>query len=68
MSLHICNHCGKPTEGAFYTEDMGKIIRLEMCQACWDYIGSPAAQQDGATMKNRIKMERKYEKKVKHGR
>lgn len=55
--LHICPHCGKPTEGAFYIRDLGKDIRLDMCQECWDYIGSPAAQQEGATMKNRIKME-----------
>ena len=32
---------------------------LEMCQACWDYIGSEAANLPGATMKNRLKMERK---------
>ena len=55
--MHICPHCGKPTIGAFYIEDLGKVIRLKMCQECWDYIGSPAAQQEGATMNNRIQME-----------
>jgi len=58
--LHICHHCGTPTIGAFYVRGCGKDIRLKMCQACWDYIGSPTAQQEGATMKNRIEMERKY--------
>ena len=55
--LHICHHCGTPTIGAFYTKDLGKTIRIKMCQDCWDYIGSPASQQEGATMKNRIEME-----------
>lgn len=55
--MHICHHCGKPTIGAFYIKDSGKVIRLKMCQECWDYIGSSAAQQEGATMKNRIQME-----------
>jgi len=31
-----------------------------MCKACEKYIGSPAAQQEVATMNNRIAMERKY--------
>ena len=65
MTLHLCHHCGCPTEGASVlmpgeTEPM----RLEMCQACWDYIGSPAANLPGATMKNRIAMEREYERRV----
>lgn len=59
--LHNCPHCGKPTEGAFYIKDLGKTIRLDMCQECWDYIGSPAAQQEGATMRNRVEMELKFE-------
>jgi len=63
--LHNCPHCGKPTIGAFYIKDTHyfydeeKIVRLEMCRECWDYIGSPAAQQEGATMKNRIEMEKR---------
>lgn len=60
MASHLCNHCGTPTKGAFYCRDMDRDIRLEMCQACWDYIGSNAARQEGATMNNRIEMERKY--------
>lgn len=55
--MHICHHCGTPTEGALMKEGH----RIKMCQGCWDYIGSPAANQEGATMKNRIQMERKYE-------
>jgi len=51
--MHICNHYGTPTIGAFYCKDLGKTIRLQMCQECRDYIGSPAAQQEGATMMNR---------------
>ncbi len=63
MKSHICHHCGKPTEGALVLMP-GETTptRMEMCHACWDYIGSPAANQDGATMKNRIEMERKYAK------
>jgi len=37
-----------------------KPTRLDMCQSCWDWIGSPAAAQMGATMKNRIEMERQF--------
>ncbi len=66
MSVHICHHCGKPTEGALVLmPGETKPTRMEMCQACWDYVGSPAAQQEGATMKNRIAMERKQRKAVK---
>ncbi len=35
-----------------------KPTKLEMCQECWDYIGSLAANQPGATMQNRILMQR----------
>lgn len=65
-TLHICNHCEKPTVGALVLMP-GEIkpTRMKMCQECWDYIGSPAAQQEGATMKNRVEMERQYKKAVK---
>ncbi len=54
-----CPHCGKPMAGTVIGK-VGNKISYEMCQACEDYIGSPAAQQKGATMKNRIEMQRKY--------
>lgn len=57
---HSCHHCGKPTEGGkVLMPGETKPTRLGMCRACWDYIGSPAANKDGATMKNRIEMEEK---------
>lgn len=64
MLFHACHHCGTPTTGALVLmPGETEPTRMEMCQKCWDYIGSPAAGQEGATMKNRIKMERKYEEK-----
>lgn len=54
--MYVCPHCGIPTNGKVIGMIGKKVIR-EMCQGCKDYIGSPAAQQEGATMKNRIKME-----------
>jgi len=62
--MHCCHHCGIPTDGGQVLMP-GEVVptRLKMCQECWDYIGSPAAQQEGATMKNRIKMERLLKQK-----
>lgn len=54
--MYPCPHCGVPTNGRVIGLVGKKEIR-EMCQACEDYIGSPAANLPGATMKNRIKME-----------
>ena len=60
--MHCCHHCGTPTEGALVLmPGESKPTRLKMCQGCWAYIGSPAAAQPRATMKNRIKMERAFE-------
>lgn len=60
MNPYCCHHCGKPTTGGeIMMPGETEPTHLEMCQACWDYIGSPAANQEGATMKNRIEMERK---------
>ena len=60
---HLCHHCGTPTMGVLVlTPGEAVMTRLEMCQKCWDYIGSEAAAQEGATMKNRIEMERKLKK------
>ncbi|HDY88654.1 MAG TPA: hypothetical protein ENH82_11170 [bacterium] len=56
--LYNCHHCGTPTKGKVIGF-VGKREIREMCQGCEEYIGSPAAQQEGATMGNRIKMERK---------
>lgn len=53
--MYVCPHCGTPTEGKVIGM-MGKKVTREMCQECRDYIGSPAAQQEGATMKNRREM------------
>ena len=61
MRLHICHHCATPTLGALVVmPGETKPTRLDMCQSCWDWIGSPAAAQMGATMKNRIEMERQF--------
>lgn len=57
--LYPCRHCGTPTKGKVVGM-IGKTDVREMCKACENYIGSPAAQQEGATMNSRIKMERKY--------
>ena len=60
--MHICHHCGKPTDGVLVMMPGETIAtRIKMCQECWDYIGSSAAQQEGATMKNRIEMEQALE-------
>lgn len=57
--MYPCPHCGIPTTGRVIGMIGKKVIR-QMCQACEDYIGSPAAQQNGATMKNRIAMEKQW--------
>ena len=57
MKLYPCPHCGVPTTGSVIGM-IGKKVVKSMCQACEDYIGSPAAQQEGATMDNRIRMEK----------
>ncbi|HUX47302.1 MAG TPA: hypothetical protein VMV58_04750 [Desulfosporosinus sp.] len=61
--LYNCQHCGTPTKGKVIGM-IGKKVIKEMCQACKDYIGSPAAQQEGATMNNRFEMERKHKAKT----
>ena len=58
--LYLCPHCGTPTKGKVIGM-VGKKVVKEMCKGCEDYIGSPAAQQEGASMENRFEMERKYE-------
>lgn len=62
--LYCCPHCGTPTTGRVIGL-MGKKPVKTMCKECEEYIGSPAAQQEGATMNNRIEMERKmnYDKR-----
>lgn len=55
--MYPCPHCGIPTTGRVIGMIGKKVIR-QMCKACEDYIGSLAAQQEDATMKNRIQMER----------
>ena len=55
---YCCPHCGTPTDGRAIGAMNGKTV-MQMCQGCEDYIGSEAASLPGATMKNRIKMERK---------
>ena len=60
--LHNCPHCGIPTMGVGHPEGP----YFEMCQDCYNYIGSPAAQQEGATMNNRIEMERRYDSYNQH--
>ena len=62
--MYACPHCGTPTNGSIIGKVGNKVI-WQMCQGCEDFIGSPAAQQDGATMANRIEMERKYERSQK---
>lgn len=57
--LYNCSHCGTPTKGKVIGMIGKKVIR-EMCRGCEEYIGSPAAQQQGATMGNRIEMERRF--------
>lgn len=56
--LYPCPHCGTPTKGRIIGLNGPKPIKT-MCKGCEDYIGSPAAQQEGATMNNRLEMERK---------
>lgn len=56
---YCCPHCGKPTIGRIIGIQ-GKKKIYEMCRACRKYVGSPAASQKGATMKNRIEMERRF--------
>ncbi|MEE9302883.1 MAG: hypothetical protein V3U84_03765 [Thiotrichaceae bacterium] len=60
--LYACPHCGTPTKGRVIGM-IGKKVVKKMCQGCEDYIGSPAAQQEGATMSNRFEMERKHKAK-----
>ncbi len=60
--MYLCPHCGTPTRGRIIGMVGKKVVR-EMCQGCKDYIGSPAAQQEGATMNNRFEMQRLYEQK-----
>ena len=60
---YCCPHCGAPTTGR-QIGFVGKKPVMTMCQACEDYIGSPAAHQEGATMKNRIEMERLLKQKT----
>ena len=60
--MYLCPHCGTPTTGTVIGM-VGKKEIKEMCQACEDYIGSPAAQQEGATMDNRIEMEQLLKRK-----
>ncbi len=55
---YACPHCGTPTTGNCIGY-AGKYRVMEMCAKCEAYIGSEAAQQEGATMKNRFEMERK---------
>ena len=57
--MYVCPHCGTPTKGKVIGM-MGKKVIREMCQECSDYIGSPAANLPGATMKNRREMQKKY--------
>ncbi len=65
--MHICHHCGKPTNGAnVLMPGQTVVTNIKMCQECWDYIGSKAAALPGATMKNRIEMEKKL-KESKNG-
>ena len=54
--LYNCPHCGTPTTGRVIGLIGKKPIRT-MCDKCEKYIGSPAAQLPGATMKNRREME-----------
>jgi len=63
--LYNCPHCGTPTKGKVIGAIGTKLIK-EMCQGCKDYIGSPAAQQEGATMNNRFEMERRIEEQRKN--
>lgn len=65
-ALYPCPHCGTPTKGKVIGM-IGKKVVKEMCKGCEDYIGSPASQQEGATMNNRIEMERKH-KALKDGK
>lgn len=57
---YACPHCGKPTTGRIIGMAGKKLIRT-MCDECDAYIGSPAAMQEGATMQNRIEMQKQYE-------
>ena len=61
QKLYPCPYCGTPTTGQIIGMKNKKLIRT-MCQGCKDYIGSPAAHQEGATMQNRIEMEAQYNK------
>lgn len=60
MNKYACPYCGTPTTGQIIGMKGKKLIRT-MCQGCENYIGSPAAQQEEATMQNRIKMEQNNE-------
>lgn len=60
--MYACPYCGVPTTGRIIGKK-GKKMLYTMCKSCEDYIGSPAAQQEGATMQNRIEMEKKFKKK-----
>lgn len=60
--LYPCPHCGTPTTGKVIGLIGKKPVRT-MCQECEDYIGSPAAQQEGATMDNRIEMQKAFKEK-----
>lgn len=60
--LYCCPHCGKPTTGRVIGMVGIKVVKT-MCKACEVYIGSLAAGLPGATMKNRIEMQAKYQRK-----
>ena len=64
--LYCCPHCGKPTTDRVIgmIGVIGKKIVRTMCKECEEYIGSPAAQLPGATMKNRIEMQAKYQREA----
>lgn len=59
--MYTCPYCGVPTTGRIIGM-IGKMNIYTMCKSCDAYIGSPAAQQEGATMQNRIEMEKKLKK------
>lgn len=61
--MYACPYCGTPTEGQVIGMQGKKLLRT-MCAGCEAYIGSPAAQQEGAMMQNRIHMERQYTAKL----
>ncbi len=61
--FYCCPHCGKPTTGKVIGMKGKKLIKT-MCKECEDYIGSPAANLPGATMHNRIEMQKKYAESI----